>query len=361
MSDTTFLCWNIAGLTRAKRTHPCLLSLFQHHDVVVLTETHLADDDHYSPAGYTPYHCHAPLSNGRAPPKTGGVTVLVRRAAGITVEHVTHPFSIPCVCLRLTSPTLTPSPLLLAAVYVPHSTSPLAVADPFASLAEDLFTVASPHDQVLLAGDMNAHIGSLSDLLTLGRGAELVLGDAAQALQTHDYSCIPHARGTRGPVGPSGHDARGQSLIHSLCHSLGYVILNGRAPGDEHGVCTRPTAATCTDQPQILDMYLSTPALFPCIRSLTVRTDPHSLSTLSDHWPVSLTLAAPPPPPSPAPAPPGRRAAKRAGRRGAPKPRQRPRFDTDRWGVYARCVSDPATLATVHALEAELQAGIIDI
>ena len=76
-------------------------------------------------------------------------------------------------------------------------------------------------------------------------------------------------------------DMFGKLLITQCCIEAGCILLNGRAPGDEQGACTRENAC--------LDYGLGTMACYPLVRSFRVLP----LEPLSDHKPIQCTIQAP--------------------------------------------------------------------
>lgn len=138
-------------------------------------------------------------------------------------------------------------------------------------------------------------------------------------------------------------------------------------PGDLDGACTHPTSSSIS--PSTLDFFLASPGLFLLLSHLTVldlparagRSDSGSsdddeyaeCTAVSDHFPVALCIDAlnPTPPLATTPAP------------QAPRPRPNPRtpkFDTDRWHLYAQQIGSDSNLAELASLEADLQALTIN-
>ena len=343
-SGLSIACWNVAGLTQLKRKLPDVAALISSHDVLVLTETWLTPNDLPQFPGYASFSCPTP-SRGRRM-KTGGVLILVRDRPNLKAVKIDASFSVPCCCIRLTSPSLPLSgSVVLAGVYIPHASSPLRndLDDPFAVLANELsaFVADTP---LIVAGDLNAHLGTLPDIFLpsdLGRGGEELLGDAAPAFDPAAYAHIPH---NRANAGSAAHDPHGKQCISALCQGLGLVVLNGRVVGDTHGTCTRPSDPGCyPGAPQVLDFFLASPSLYTHVTGLTVRTDLPVLSAHSDHWPLTLTVGAPHP-------------TCKLHRKRPHKPAFRP----ERWADYARSVCRPDILAQVCTLQNNLATRAID-
>jgi hypothetical protein len=134
-----------------------------------------------------------------------------------------------------------------------------------------LNSLVSPTDCVIVAGDLNAHIGQLPDIPDYEAlemlGAAVPLGLHA-GMGRAAYQGIQLQRANSSTVAPT---EKGKRLLSQLCIGGGLVVANGRAPGDADGTCTYPTPqVTQGFRPSMIDLLLLAPPLMrtlACVRS----------------------------------------------------------------------------------------------
>lgn len=141
----------------------------------------------------------------------------------------------------------------------------------FEGLRDNLLRYKSIGPLVLL-GDFNARVGALPDVDPTVQSIIDSMGLASEeVISTH----TPLSRKSQDTAGT---DAFGKLLITQCCIEAGCILLNGRAPGDEHGACTRESAC--------LDYGLTTMAGYPLVESFRVLP----LEPLSDHKPIECCI-----------------------------------------------------------------------
>ncbi|GFR51987.1 hypothetical protein Agub_g14519, partial [Astrephomene gubernaculifera] len=145
-----------------------------------------------------------------------------------------------------------------------------------------------PCDEILILGDLNARVASLSDIPDLQADAEL---EAAAGVSIGGDGLIQGMPSRRSKDLSS--NPFGQGLVE-LCREAELIIMNGRVPGDMEGEFTfyHAPGLACS----MIDLFVCTPALFSRASHLQVLGIPIAMegpkvgSRLSDHCPVSLTL-----------------------------------------------------------------------
>ncbi len=156
----------------------------------------------------------------------------------------------------------------------------------FASIEHDIKQFKK-QGEILILGDFNAHTGTWDDT---GSDSQSVL-DAMGVLSGDMVSGHPLARRNNSDVQPVC--SFGKALIN-LCVATQCVISNGRAPGDERGMATRPS-----QQPgrpgSVIDYGLISRGWFPKVSTFEVQQSAIGLS-ISDHLPVLCVLDLPDPP-----------------------------------------------------------------
>ena len=125
---------------------------------------------------------------------------------------------------------------------------------------------------LFLLGDFNARVGPLPDV---DHAVQTILDSMGLASDEVVSSHIPLRRHTQDTVGT---DSFGRMLIAQCCIEAGCLLLNGRAPGDEQGACTRENAC--------LDYGLATVMGYPLVQSFRVLP----LEPLSDHQPIECKI-----------------------------------------------------------------------
>ena len=217
-------------------------------DVICLAETWQRPEHLLTPVpGFTPF------ASPRLQGAHGGVAALVRSqlAPHCRVWRITHQGDVLWLRLNLLS---LDRPLFLAVCYLPPANTPgasLVGTERWSLLADDI-AAAAADGYVLLAGDFNAHTGSLDDRTP---PVDLHITDLAALIPSTAHLPPRHTRAT-------SINAYGRNLI-SLCRESSLVILNGRLPGDIPAAPSRSPSS-------LLDYLITQPAVYSRCRSLRV-------------------------------------------------------------------------------------------
>jgi len=237
-----------------------------------------------------------------------------------------------------------PTPLFLAAAYLPPYRSPYGLKSPqelddYVSLVGDQVAaaLATPGGaDVMFVGDTNGHMGSLPDWEDRSALLEAALPDAVEevlmpcAALGAAWVPPPRASGCRMAACPQG------KAILQLCQTTGLLVGNGRVLGDLEGSPTCHTGAG-----SLIDVFLLSPSLLSQAAALRVLP---AVPEYQGHRPVVLELAAP------AAAEPAGRASQRASPDGdsfSPPPTFATplRVTPDRLPSFAEELGQPATAA----------------
>ena len=259
-------------------------------------------------------------------------------------QHSASPYHL---WVRLDGPPFS-SPLFLAAVYLPPygskygCRSPTALAEYFTLLGDEvaaaLSTAGGAH--VLLAGDFNAHTGSLPDSADHSALLQAALGDDSGecllpcAAPAAELAAAPRASSCGAAV-----CEQGRAFLH-FCQATGMLIGNGRVQGDLHGSPTFHSGA-------VLDYFALSPLLLQQATTLQVLPP---VPEYQQHRPLALELA-------PAAGPPAGHAAECAdpeseGSGPAPTFASPLRLSPDRLSSFANELAAPATAAALQHLAA---------
>ena len=317
-------------------------------------ETHLAGD---GAAPCIPGYRLLLLSRSGAQRSSGGVAVLVHERLGARARtwqpprqhHTASPYHM---WLRIEAHHL-PSPLLLAAAYLPPyrskygCKSPAALADYFTLLGDETAAaLATPGGaSVLVAGDWNAHTGSLPDTAdhsALWEAAfEEPLGEYLLPCAAADAAAAPELP-PRASSCAAAVCEQGRALLQ-FCQATGLPIANGRLPGDQQG------SPTCFSgqNPSVIDYLMASPALLSQATGLRVLSP---VPEYQQHRPLELWLA-------PAASPPAGSAAQCADPWDAdvgPPPTLAPplRLLPDRLPSFGDQLKQPATAAQLQQVAA---------
>ena len=271
-----------------------------------------------------------------------GMFAFVRTALACRCKNVLqteHALWVQVQGLTQDSPHVT-----IGAVYIPPTTSRKWVDE---HSKEHAFTAI--RDQILrfqqqglvaVFGDFNARVGCRPDVVPGAQAIADAMGVACD--MALDSTHIPVHRATSDTHRPC---AFGKLLVQHLCIETGCVLLNGRAPGDEHGACTSHsgrdgTLASCIDY-GIIDMRS-----YSAVRAFRVL--PRHAS--SDHSPLHCELTLPEPSPSVATLSPGMSDGTYAAT---------PRWVPHKREAYVAALLDPRVQAQLKAIEEELAAGTL--
>jgi hypothetical protein len=190
-------------------------------------------------AGYTGYFNHLSVTSSRSKRGGGkgeGICVLVRDTIpSQLIKHTRH-----STWVQLGQGE---RKVVVGGAYVHPDTSRVwsrvTDMDPtdakeaaFASLREDILELKGLGPLVLL-GDFNARVGALPDI---DDTVQSILDSMSLA---GDEVISQHIPTHRQHQDTSPADAFGRLLVEQCCIEAGCILLNGRAPGDEHGACTR--------------------------------------------------------------------------------------------------------------------------
>ena len=141
----------------------------------------------------------------------------------------------------------------------------------FARLRDDLIDYKSV-GPVFLFGDFNARVGTLADVDT---NVESILDSMSL---NGDEAVSQHVPSGRQNQDTGVADSFGKMLVAQCCIEAGCVLLNGRAPGDEQGACTR--------QSHCLDYGIASMAGYSVVRAFKVLP----AEPISDHQPLECEL-----------------------------------------------------------------------
>jgi hypothetical protein len=189
------------------------------------------------------------------------------------------------IWLRLDGASL-PSPLFLAAVYLPPfrskygCKSPAELGDYFTLLGDEVTAaLATPGGAgVMLAGDFNAHTGNASGSADHSAVLRAALADDSGELLLYSATAFeppPRASSCNAAV-----CEQGRGLLH-LCETAGVFIANGRLQGDQQGSPTFHTGS-------VIDYFLLSPSLLSQAEALRVLPQ---VPEYQQHSPLELRLA----------------------------------------------------------------------
>jgi len=222
--------WNIHGATITKlETHEHLFDLFQHVDVVVLTETHHFPGNTFP---VLPWFCCFDVVRPMTPQgvvrkHSGGIAILVREtwANNTTIWKTARDGTK--IWLRLGNTFQ--RPLFMCIVYAAPQGLPYVDSSLFEHICQEVGEAMSLSG-VLLAGDFNARTGTNTDFIDCNQLANVLL--VPQAIE----DTLPNdmlERQNRDTVTAGWHHE-----FLDLCRTAGLFILNGRTPGDISGEYT---------------------------------------------------------------------------------------------------------------------------
>jgi hypothetical protein len=344
--------WNCGGGFYGKVA--ALLAAYGDADIIIIVETHLAGDGALPCIpGYRVWQ----LCRSGALKSSGGVAVLVHERLDATVspwrpdgQRSPSPYHF---WLRIDGARLLQRTLFLAAAYLPpyqrskYGLKSSAELDDFTSLVGDEVAAAlascSGGADVLVAGDLNAHTGTLPDFVdnsallqaALEEGAEgLLLPCAAQGAV---YSPQPRANGCTAVVCNQG------KAMLQLCCATGLLIANGRVHGDMLG---SPTCYT-GHNPTTVDYLLGSPSFLSQAAELQVLP---GVPEYQGHRPLELWLA---PPAHPSSTSTSQQAAPESDCCAPPPSFATPlRIDLDGLPLFAKQLEQPANAAQLQQLAA---------
>jgi exonuclease III len=264
-------------------------------DIIIIVETHLpSDPTQLDVPGYRMWT----LCRSGARKCSGGVAVLVRDRLGADVsvwqpatrDRQSSPVHL---WLRLSCGAL-PEPLFLLAAYLPPFRSRYGLRsseelfDYFSRLGDEATEIRATGGEVLLAGDWNAHTGSLPDWVDHSDVFQAALQEDDELLLLDDPSPSIELR-PRTNACSAAPCPQGKALLH-FCADSGLPILNGRVTGDEQG------SPTCfSGNPSTIDYFCSSPTLLSRAAHLQVLPP---IPEYQVHRPVELLLSLPSPPAS---------------------------------------------------------------
>jgi hypothetical protein len=144
----------------------------------------------------------------------------------------------------------------------------------FTGLRSDITSFKESKDHVILMGDFNARVGPKPDIDATVQAVLDHMGfESEEVISTH----VPSLRHSTD-MAPT--DTFGHLLIDHCCIETGCVLLNGRAPGDEQGECTRGLAC--------LDYAITDACTYSSVESFKVCLP---AAEVSDHLALECILA----------------------------------------------------------------------
>ena len=232
-----FIAVNVCGLS-SKMTNPDFMDQIKNYDIVSLSETKLDDADNpdiseeFSKHGFITF-----IKNRKnlTPRRSGGVLTAVKTELCHHVHRIecTEDFIIP---LKLDKRLLDlDKDTIFITAYVPPCTSRYANIDHFTKISNTILDYDPDDFYHLLAGDLNAHTGLKSDLVTFDEALLRLLEideDTRARLEitgTMDTLGIPIERSSVDQKADSGN--YGQALL-DLCKNHFLCIFNSRAGSD---------------------------------------------------------------------------------------------------------------------------------
>jgi exonuclease III len=273
--------WNIHGAIITKlETHEHLLDLFQHVDVVALSETHHFPGNTFPVLSrFSCFDVAKPVTpQGVVQKHSGGIVVLVREtwANNTAVWNTTRDGTR--IWLRLGNAFQ--RPLFLCIVYAAPQGSPYADSSLFDHICQEVGEAMSL-GSVLLAGDFNAKTSTNTDFIDCNQLADVLL--------------VPHAientlpndmleRQNRDTVTAGWHRE-----FLDLYRTTGLFILNGRTPRD----ISREYTCLSNKSFSTMDYFLMTTNQFEGVKGLEVNNDEKysgHKDAHSDHRPLVLTI-----------------------------------------------------------------------
>ena len=230
---------------------------------------------------------------------SGGIVVLARESMA---EHVrqwhpspprtaAQPSASPYhIWLRIDAACGLQRPLFLAAAYLPPFRSKYGLKtgpqheEYFAVLGDEVAAaMAQPGGaDVLLAGDLNAHVGTDSEQGEYSGLLQSALGCAAEEVLAPCASNFPLPLNPRATCCSAPVCVQGRALL-SFCRTTGLLIMNGRLPGDELGMPTCYAGA-----PSVIDLLLTSPGFMLQASRLRVLD---AVPEYQVHRPLELTVA----------------------------------------------------------------------
>jgi len=273
--------WNIHGATITKlETQEHLLDLFQHVDVVALTETHHFPGDTFP---VLPGFCCFDIARHVTPQgvvrkHSGGIVVLVRETwvNSTTIWKTTRDGTR--IWLRLDNAFQ--RPLFLRIIYAAPQGSPYADNSLFEHICQKVGEAMSLGG-VLLVGDFNARTCTNTHFIDCSQLANVLL--VPQAIE--DTLCNDMLERQNCDIVTAGWHRE----FMDLCRTVGQFIFNGRTPGDISG------EYTCLSNKvfSTVDYFLTTADQLEGVKRLEVNCDEkyscHKYAH-SDHKPLVLTI-----------------------------------------------------------------------
>jgi hypothetical protein len=222
--------WNIHGAAITKlETHEHLFDLFQHVDVVALTETHHFPGDTFPVLpGFYYFDVTRPVTpQGVVRKHNGGIAVLVRETWANTTAVWNTTRDGTRIWLRLGNAFQ--RPLFLCIVYAAPQGLPYADNSLFEHICQEVGKAMSL-SSVLLVGDFNARTCTNNDFIDCSQLADVLM--VSQAIEdTLPNDMLERQNCDTVTVG-------WHREFLDLCRTTGLFILNGRTPGDISGEYT---------------------------------------------------------------------------------------------------------------------------
>jgi hypothetical protein len=240
-----------------------MMPFFRDTDILVLPEsgTITSDQNIHSPClpGFRPL-CRKPRPYDL---EHGGVAVYARKHLHQYLSLIEDMPHLGMAWVRFRNP-LGGRDTFIGALYLPHHTSTYYTRENRSlnfqtHIAEITRCVElySASGNILLAGDLNARMGSLDDRPDWELGEWCPEGALLECPEARIARLAPQ-RSTLDLTSASNPNPQGKHLIH-LIRSLNLLILNGRTPGDMEGHFT--FHASGQDRASLIDYFLATPSL----------------------------------------------------------------------------------------------------
>ena len=288
MNDNDLLCqlrlmsWNIHGSVNAAINDSYFKEVVNNNDIIILTETWLAEHiDIFSDDFYN-YHNIRPM-HARAKRPSGGISILMRhhlrnsnRGKGIQIvkEHDCFVWlKIDKLCLNMNKN------IFICATYIPPKDSTYwdtrPNSDPYNMLEQDIAQYQQEGD-ILFLGDFNARTGTKEDYVS-----DLLQEETELFTRNNENSVLEKLKRKNRNNCDQKINVYGNKLL-DLCKGFNMRILNGRTLGDSQG------SFTCfqSNVRSTVDYAVASEYLMQAIPNLKISAPNH----LSDHAHISCTL-----------------------------------------------------------------------
>ena len=260
----------------------------QEPGIVAITETWDFNEGHWKFDKRDNYHvftsCRSAPAQSKVGRQHGGIALYLHDSLCLSNPRIKH-FHAEMGILSVIIPHLKLA--VMVCYFSPNNSQGYRIGyiagDPFVHLASAISDLQNDGMSILILGDMNARVGTLTDYPLIAHDDVLPISAPSDPL----YSFVPRSRQSFDGIV----NAFGKSLMDTL-RSSSLVLLNGRAPGDEMGKLTCKSNRLCDgpDAGSVVDVACVSVELYAHISSFTVCEDSPDGSS---HHPLSFILDVP--------------------------------------------------------------------